>query len=658
MATPHHLDQTTYQHMYQRSINEPDTFWQDMAQRINWFKTPSQIQNCIFSANKVDINWYQDGQLNASVNCIDRHLPELADKPAIIWEGDEEAINNHEQQPTKQLQRTISYQQLHDRVCQIANALKSIGVNKGDVVTLYMPMVPEAIMSMLACARIGAVHSVVFAGFSPEALAGRIQDGQSRFIITADIGKRGGKVIPLKQNVNQAVDLCADVDIQHILVLRQSDRPDSTLQRSQDLDFQQIVDQQASTCLAEIMDAESPLFVLYTSGSTGKPKGVVHTTGGYLVYASLTHYYVFDHQADDIYWCMADIGWITGHSYSVYGPLSNGASCVMYEGVPNYPDSGRLGRIIDRYKVNVLYTAPTVIRALMADADNAVGSSERRSLRLLGSAGEPINPEAWHWFYQSFGLAQCPIMDTWWQTETGGLMITPIPGVTPLKAGAATQPFFGIQPALVDDNGHIKDGNSAGNLVIRHSWPGQMRTVLNNHQRFIDTYFKQFDGFYFSGDGARRDDDGDYWVTGRVDDVLNVSGHRLGTAELESALVAHPAVAEAAVVGFPHPIKGEGIYIYVSPRKNITPCDRLIDEFQQRLRQDIGALAKADHIQWTEDLPKTRSGKIMRRILRKIAADDYQDLGDTSTLADPMVVQQLISGHQALCTTTAASEET
>ena len=651
MATPHHLTQATFQHMYQRSITEPNAFWRDMAQRINWIKAPNQIQNCSFSAHEVSINWYQDGQLNASVNCIDRHLPEYADKPAIIWEGDEEDTADNPQLP-----RVISYQDLHDRVCQIANALKAMGVKKGDIVTLYMPMVPEAIMSMLACCRIGAVHSVVFAGFSPEALAGRIRDGQSRFIITADIGKRGGKLIPLKYNVNNAVDLCSDIDIQHILVLAQAAQSDPQLARPQDLDFNQLVDQQAGICSPAVMDAESPLFVLYTSGSTGKPKGVVHTTGGYLVYASLTHHYVFDHSPDDIYWCMADIGWITGHSYSVYGPLSNGATCVMYEGIPNYPDSGRLGRIIDRHQVNTLYTAPTVIRALMADADTAVRSSKRQSLRLLGSAGEPINPEAWHWFYQKFGGANCPIMDTWWQTETGGLMITPIPGVTPLKAGAATQPFFGIEPALVDDRGTIKEGETDGNLVIRHSWPGQMRTVLNDHQRFIDTYFKQFDGFYFSGDGARRDADGDYWVTGRVDDVLNVSGHRLGTAELESALVAHPAVAEAAVVGFPHAVKGEGIYIYVSPRKNITPSDRLIDEFQQRLRQDIGALAKADHIQWTQDLPKTRSGKIMRRILRKIAADDFADLGDISTLADPQVVQQLISGHQTLMAATSAPD--
>ena len=631
------LSAEQYEAMYQQSINEPDVFWAEIAKRIDWNHFPTKIKNTNFDKDNLDIRWFEDGQLNASHNCLDRHIAKQGDKIALAWEADSE----------NEASRKYSYQQLLDEVCKLANGLKSLGIKKGDIVTLYMPMVPEATIAMLACARIGAVHSVVFGGFSPEALAGRISDGKSKLVITADAGRRGGKSVPLKHNVDDALALCKADYVQSVLVLRHTN-DEVNWYPKRDVEYHTLVDGQSTSCVAENMNAEDPLFVLYTSGSTGQPKGVVHTTGGYLVYTSLSHHYIFDHKADDTYWCMADIGWITGHSYAVYGPLSNGASCVMYEGVPNYPDAGRLGRIIDKHQVNVLYTAPTVIRALMATADEALASNHRNSLRLLGTAGEPINPESWIWFFEKFGNGRCPIMDTWWQTETGGVMLTPLPGVTELKPGSATKPFFGIQPALLDNEGKVLTGTTNGNLVICDSWPGQMRSILGDHQRFADTYFSSFAGNYFSSDGARRDEDGDYWITGRVDDVLNVSGHRMGTAELESALTGHPAVAEAAVVGFPHNIKGEGIYIYVTLVEGQHASAELLTELRQTLRTEIGPIASPDVIQWADDLPKTRSGKIMRRILRKIAADDYDSLGDISTLADPSVVARLIDERRAI----------
>ncbi|MBM7424046.1 acetate--CoA ligase [Spongiibacter marinus] len=624
-----------YQAMYEQSVNDPDAFWKQVSERISWHQAPSKIKNCSFDKNDLYIKWFEDGVLNASENCLDRHLSERGEKLALQWEPDEEG----------QASRQFTYNELHQEVCKLANGLKSLGVKKGDVVTLYMPMVPEAVFAMLACARIGAMHSVVFAGFSPEALAGRISDGQSALVITADEGRRGGKTVPLKQNVDEAIELCSPACVEKVLVLKHTGA-DIHWRANRDVEYHSLVEQQSPVCPPEPMNAEDPLFLLYTSGSTGKPKGAVHTTGGYMVYTSLSHHTVFDYKTDEVYWCMADIGWITGHSYAVYGPLSNGASCIMYEGVPNYPDCGRLGRIIDKYQVNTLYTAPTVIRALMAKSEEATATNSRASLRLLGTAGEPINPEAWGWFHDVFGEGRCPILDTWWQTETGGMMIAPMPGATELKPGSATQPFFGVQPALLDNDGNVLDGATDGNLVICDSWPGQMRTIFGDHQRFIDTYFSTFNGYYFSSDGARRDADGDYWITGRVDDVLNVSGHRMGTAELESALVAHPKVTEAAVVGFPHEIKGEGIYIYVSLQQGEQGDDALLQELKQWLRREIGPIASPDVIQWADDLPKTRSGKIMRRILRKIAANEYDALGDISTLADPSVVARLIEGHQ------------
>ncbi len=624
-----------YQAMYEQSVNDPDAFWKQVSERISWHQAPSKIKNCSFDKNDLYIKWFEDGVLNASENCLDRHLSERGEKLALQWEPDEEG----------QASRQFTYNELHQEVCKLANGLKSLGVKKGDVVTLYMPMVPEAVFAMLACARIGAMHSVVFAGFSPEALAGRISDGQSALVITADEGRRGGKTVPLKQNVDEAIELCAPACVEKVLVLKHTGA-DIHWRANRDVEYHSLVEPQSPVCPPEPMNAEDPLFLLYTSGSTGKPKGAVHTTGGYMVYTSLSHHTVFDYKANEVYWCMADIGWITGHSYAVYGPLSNGASCIMYEGVPNYPDCGRLGRIIDKYQVNTLYTAPTVIRALMAKSEEATATNSRASLRLLGTAGEPINPEAWGWFHDVFGEGRCPILDTWWQTETGGMMIAPMPGATELKPGSATQPFFGVQPALLDNDGNVLDGATDGNLVICDSWPGQMRTIFGDHQRFIDTYFSTFNGYYFSSDGARRDADGDYWITGRVDDVLNVSGHRMGTAELESALVAHPKVTEAAVVGFPHEIKGEGIYIYVSLQQGEQGDDALLQELKQWLRREIGPIASPDVIQWADDLPKTRSGKIMRRILRKIAANEYDALGDISTLADPSVVARLIEGHQ------------
>ena len=631
-----YIDLETHTSLYQQSLETPDAFWAQQADRLEWVVKPSTIKNCSFAKHDLSIRWFEDGQLNASVNCLDRHLEQHADQLAMIWEPDSET------DPV----RKYTYRELHAEVCKLANGLKSLGVAKGDVVTLYMPMIPEATIAMLACARIGAVHSVVFGGFSPEALSGRIQDGQSKLVITADAGNRGGRRVSLKQNVDDAIALCPPALVEKVLVVKHcGDNID--WQESRDVDYRSLVNNQASDCAPEIMNAEDPLFILYTSGSTGKPKGAVHTTGGYLVYTSLSHHCVFDYKPGEIYWCMADIGWITGHSYAVYGPLINRATIVMYEGIPNFPDAGRLARIIDKHQVNILYTAPTVIRALMACSDEALANTDRSSLRLLGTAGEPINPEAWTWFYEKFGHSQCPILDTWWQTETGGLMITPLPGAIGLKPGSATLPFFGVQAALLNNEGEVLTGKAEGNLVICDSWPGQMRTIFGDHQRFIDTYFSTFEGYYFSSDGARRDEDGYYWITGRVDDVLNVSGHRLGTAELESALAAHPLVAEAAVVGYPHAIKGEGIYAYITLTDKHAESEALRKELKQWLRKEIGPIAVADIIQWTDDLPKTRSGKIMRRILRKIAADDTDNLGDLSTLADPTVVTKLIESHKA-----------
>jgi acetyl-CoA synthetase len=637
-----YIDFETHNLLYKQSLVSPDVFWAEQAKRLEWIVTPNTIKNCSFAKHDLAIRWFEDGQLNASVNCLDRHLDQHSDQLAIIWEPDSET----------DAVRQYTYRELHAEVCKLANGLKSLGVIKGGVVTLYMPMIPEATIAMLACARIGAVHSVVFGGFSPEALAGRIQDGQSKLVITADAGKRGGKRVNLKENVDEAIVLCKSELVENVLVVKHCGEA-IQWQTPRDVDYHSLINQQTSDCPAEVMNAEDPLFILYTSGSTGKPKGAVHTTGGYLVYTSLSHQWVFDYKPGEIYWCMADIGWITGHSYAVYGPLSNAATIVMYEGIPNFPDAGRLARIIDKHQVNILYTAPTVIRALMAHGDEALANTNRSSLRLLGTAGEPINPEAWTWFYEQFGRSQCPILDTWWQTETGGVMITPLPGAIGLKPGSATLPFFGVHAALVDNEGQLLNGKAEGNLVICDSWPGQMRTIFGDHQRFIDTYFSTFEGYYFSSDGARRDEDGYYWITGRVDDVLNVSGHRMGTAELESALAAHPLVAEAAVVGFPHTIKGEGIYAYITLTDKHAESDELRKELNQWLRKEIGPIAVADIIQWTDDLPKTRSGKIMRRILRKIAANDVDNLGDLSTLADPAVVTKLIETHNTENTHTA-----
>lgn len=632
-----------YQRLYQQSIDQPEEFWKTQGQRLEWIKPFTKVKDVSFAKEDLHIRWYEDGTLNASVNCLDRHLETKGDQTALVWEPDEEGHAT----------RRFSYKELHAEVCKLANGLKSIGVKKGDVVTIYMPMIPEATMTMLACARIGAVHSIVFAGFSPEALAGRIEDCHSNIVITADEGLRGGKPVPLKDNVDAAIQHCHTTTVDHVVVLKHTNAETSWV-ADRDHDFKDITENQSTDCEPAELSAEDPLFILYTSGSTGKPKGVLHTIGGYLVYASLTHETIFSYQTGDVYWCMADIGWITGHTYAVYGPLSNGASMVMYEGVPNYPDSARMARIIDKYQVNTVYTAPTVIRALMAQGDSAIDNNSLDSVNILATAGEPINPEAWKWFYEKFGSNRCPILDTWWQTETGGIMITPLPGATPLKPGSATRPFFGIQPALLDNDGKEVIGEGNGNLVIKDSWPGQMRSIYGDHQRFIDTYFSTFEGTYFTSDGARRDDDGYYWITGRVDDVLNVSGHRMGTAEIESALVAHSAVAEAAVVGFPHEIKGEGIYIYITLNHNYSPSDTMIAEMKKWLRKEIGPIATPDVIQWAPDLPKTRSGKIMRRILRKIAAQEYDALGDISTLADPEVVQRLINDNQSLNTAKSA----
>ena len=625
------VTQTQYQALYQQSITQPDEFWREQAQRINWIEPFTQVSETSFAKDNVSIKWFLDGKLNVAANCIDRHLAQHADRTAIIWEGDDPANSKH-----------ISYQELHDEVCLIANGLKKLGINKGDRVVIYMPMIPQATYAMLACARIGAIHSVIFGGFSPNAIADRIEDCNAKLVITADFGLRGGNTVPLKANVDAALEKPNTNSIEKVVVYPYT-KDECHWQPTRDINWLELTAQCSTQCEPEVMDAEDPLFILYTSGSTGKPKGVVHTTGGYLVYASLTHEKIFDYQPDDIYWCAADVGWITGHTYIVYGPLANCATTVMFEGVPTYPTVARMGQVIDKHKISILYTAPTAIRALMAKGDEPAQGSTRESLRLMGSVGEPINPEAWLWYHEKIGNEQCPIVDTWWQTETGGVLITPLPGATALKPGSATLPFFGIQPALLDAEGNILEGECEGNLAILTSWPGQARTVWQNHQRFQETYFSTYNNMYFTGDGAKRDADGYHWITGRVDDVLNVSGHRLGTAEIESALVSHEAVAEAAVVGYPHDIKGQGIYVYVLPTDGTKISDELTKAVRQWVREDLSPIATPDFIQWTTGLPKTRSGKIMRRILRKIAANDFEQLGDTSTLADPSVVQSLIN---------------
>jgi acetyl-CoA synthetase len=628
------IDAAGYEKMYARSMEDNEAFWAEQAGRIDWIKPFTKIKDVSFKRDNVHIRWFYDGTLNVCYNCIDRHLDSKGDDVAIIWEGDD---------PSRDLK--ITYRELHERVCKFANALKALGAKKGDRVTIYMPMIPEAAVAMLACARIGAVHSVVFGGFSPDALAGRIHDCDSNIVVTADEGVRGGKIVPLKANVDAAAENPEVTSLEKVLVVRNTGN-DIDWVEGRDAwlhDLEAIVD---ADCPCEEMGAEDPLFILYTSGSTGKPKGVLHTTGGYLVYAALTHQYVFDYQPGDIYWCTADVGWVTGHSYIVYGPLANGAITLMFEGVPNYPTSSRFWEVCDKHDVNICYTAPTAIRALMREGEEPVKRTSRKSLRLLGSVGEPINPEAWEWYFKVVGDSRCPIVDTWWQTETGGILISPLPGATDLKPGSATKPLFGVLPALLDGEGNVLEGANEGNLVITDSWPGQMRTVYGDHKRFVETYFSTFDNCYTTGDGARRDEDGYYWITGRVDDVLNVSGHRMGTAEVESALVAHPSVAEAAVVGYPHDIKGQGIYAYVTLMEGVETSDQLRAELQQWVRKEIGPIAKPDLIQWAPGLPKTRSGKIMRRILRKVAADDYAELGDTSTLADPAVVEDLIENRQ------------
>ncbi len=628
------VDAERYEAMYRQSIEDPEGFWAGQAGRVDWVSPFTHVKDVCWDVADLRIRWFCDGSLNACYNCVDRHLATHGDDVAIIWEGDD---------PSRQ--ESITYRDLHARVCRFANVLKALGATRGDRITIYMPMIPDAAIAMLACARIGAVHSVVFGGFSADALAGRIADCASNIVITADEGVRGGKRVPLKANVDEAAARPAVTTLEKVLVVRHTGgRIEWTTGRDEWLhELQAKVD---SDCPCEAMNAEDPLFILYTSGSTGMPKGVLHTTGGYLVYVAMTHEIVFDYRPGDIYWCTADVGWVTGHSYIVYGPLANAATTLMFEGVPTYPSSSRFWEICDKHQVNILYTAPTAIRALMREGNAPVQKTSRRSLRLLGSVGEPINPEAWEWYYHVVGEARCPVVDTWWQTETGGILISPLPGATPLKPGSATRPLFGIEPAIVDGDGRVQDGVAEGNLVITDSWPGQMRTVYGDHQRFVDTYFRTFPGRYFTGDGARRDEDGYYWITGRVDDVLNVSGHRMGTAEVESALVAHADVAEAAVVGYPHEIKGQGIYAYVTLMGGVLPHESLKVELQQWVRKEIGAIAKPDHIQWAPGLPKTRSGKIMRRILRKVASGDFTNLGDTSTLADPAVVDELIRNRQ------------
>lgn len=619
-----------YLKRYQHSIEQPEEFWAEEAKRIDWIKPFIQVKNSSFAADNFKIEWFADGQLNVSANCLDRHLKEHPHKPAIIWEGDH---------PSRH--KIISFKELHDEVCRFANALKKYGIAKGDRVVLYMPMVSEAAIAMLACARIGAVHCVVFGGFSPDSLASRIEDSQAKMVITADAGMRGGKLIPLKESVDQALEHAETDSVEHVVVVHRTGNP-VEMKPERDLWYHEVITEVNEICPPEPMNAEDPLFILYTSGSTGKPKGVLHTTGGYLVYVNSTFREVFDIKQDDIYWCTADVGWITGHSYIIYGPLSNGTTTVMFEGVPQYPSWARVGHIVDKHNITILYTAPTAIRAMMREGDAYVRESDRSSLRLLGSVGEPINPEAWSWYYNVVGEGRCPIVDTWWQTETGGILISPLPGATDLKPGSATRPYFGVQPAIVDGEGKELDGAAEGNLIIKDSWPGQMRTIWGDPQRFIEAYFSTFPGNYFTGDGARRDEDGYYWITGRVDDVLNVSGHRLGTAEIESALVAHDHVAEAAVVGMPHEIKGQGICTFVTLQAGVNESEELRQELVSWVRKQLGPVATPDALHWAPALPKTRSGKIMRRILRKIAANELDSLGDTSTLAEPAVVEQLI----------------
>lgn len=626
------IDTVKYQEMYQRSISDPEGFWGEMGRRIDWIKPYTKVKNTTYGPGEVSIKWYEDGTLNVCYNCVDRHLEKRGDQVAIIWEGDDPTVDEK-----------ITYRQLHERVCKFANVLKANGVKKGDRVTIYLPMIPEAAYAMLACARIGAIHSVVFGGFSPDSLAGRILDADSKFIITADEGLRGGRTVPLKKNTDEA--LTKTKGGEKVLVVRRTGA-DVPWNPERDIWLHEELVKVSADCPCEEMNAEDPLFILYTSGSTGKPKGVLHTSGGYLVYVSLTHQYVFDYHDGDIYWCTADVGWVTGHSYIVYGPLANGATTLMFEGVPNYPTPSRFWHVVDKWDVNIFYTAPTAIRALMGAGDDYVKRTDRSSLRLLGTVGEPINPEAWEWYHRVVGEGRCPVVDTWWQTETGGILISPLPGATKLKPGSATLPLFGIKPGIVNDKGELIEGPGTGNLVLLDSWPGQMRTVFRDHDRFVQTYFSTYPGMYFTGDGCRRDEDGYYWITGRVDDVLNVSGHRMGTAEIESALVSHPKVAEAAVVGYPHDIKGQGIYCYVTLKAGETPSEELKKELVAHVRKEIGPIAAPDLIQFAPDLPKTRSGKIMRRILRKIAEDDFSNLGDTSTLADPSVVEDLIANRQ------------
>jgi len=620
-------DNDKYLEMYQASIDDPEAFWGEQGKRINWIKPYTKVKDVSFAKEDLHIRWYYDGTLNASANCLDRHLSTRGDQVAIIWEGDEPDVD-----------KKITYRELHEEVCKFANAMKGLGVKKGDRVTIYLPMIPEIAVAVLACARIGAIHSVIFGGFSPDAIAGRIQDCESEYVITSDEGVRGGRPIPLKGNTDAALEQCPGV--KNCIVVNRTGG-DINWVEGRDVWWHELMADASPDCPPEEMDAEDPLFILYTSGSTGKPKGVLHTTGGYMVFASMTHQYVFDYHDGDIYWCTADVGWVTGHSYILYGPLANGVTTIMFEGVPTYPDSGRFWQVCDKHDVNIFYTAPTAIRALMREGDAPVTATKRSALRLLGTVGEPINPEAWKWYYDVVGDGRCPIVDTWWQTETGGILISPLPGATALKPGSATRPFFGIKAELCHHDGSPIEGEGVGNLCMTDSWPGQMRTVFRDHDRFFETYFSQFPGKYFSGDGCRRDEDGYYWITGRVDDVINVSGHRIGTAEVESALVAHAKVAESAVVGFPHDIKGQGIYAYVTLMQGEDPSEDLRGELVQWVRTQIGPIASPDAIQWAPGLPKTRSGKIMRRILRKIAAEEFEDLGDTTTLADPAVVDDL-----------------
>ena len=627
-----HLTKDKYEEAYKFALDNPEAFWEKEGKRINWINPYTMVKDVTWSNNDVNIKWFYDGTLNASYNCIDRHLSDKSDQIAIIWEGDD---------PNES--KKITYKELHQKVSKFANMMKHFGVQKGDRVTIYMPMIPEAAYAMLACSRIGAIHSVVFGGFSPDALAGRILDCDSKFLITADEGIRGGKIVPLKVNSDKALEQCPDV--KNVFVVKRTGG-DIEMKEDRDLWYHEAVELVGDECPPEEMNAEDPLFILYTSGSTGKPKGVLHTTGGYIVYASYTHEIIFDYHDKDIYWCTADVGWVTGHSYIVYGPLANGATTLMFEGVPNYPSNSRFWEVCDKHSVNIFYTAPTAIRALMKEGDAPVKSTSRKSIRLLGTVGEPINPEAWMWYFNTVGEKKCPIVDTWWQTETGATLISPLPGATDLKPGSASKPLPGVRPVLLDSEGNILEGKNEGNLCIADSWPGQMRTVYGDHKRFIETYFSQYDGYYFTGDGCKRDEDGYYWITGRVDDVINVSGHRMGTAEVESALVSHEKVSEAAVVGFPHEIKGQGIYAYVTLNAGEIGNEEIRKELIKWVRKEIGPIASPDLIQFAPNLPKTRSGKIMRRILRKIAENDYSELGDTSTLAEPMVVDELIENRQ------------